>query len=575
MTSTLNFNIKDVPPPVDTKMVNFFMGTNANGKHLEEALRQGIIAPGERLLGFFDGVFFDHEGKRVGGMALHDYLLVTDRHLILWARDQFKDYVDRFPLSHAFVRHSAPKDMLHGTVKFGLVLPHIADNAINEGEAIEITFDLVPLADFKQVCEVVEVGGNVHRDLIAGGASEADRWKATWVLFNQVFVGSGTVSELKPDSGPARSKTATFDEEPLFEIVEGAALDDLMTPLSRLDNLDGPARPRPARPAPSLRQSQTSTTRPKSSSTSTGYGAADGGGSTAELEAELRWLHGDPQTGYSASSTRPPKSGADRSSVGPGTRLKQDLNMNPENLYRVSRAGRAAWDGLDKFRREAEAKFEARGANVLPMLNTLKESGMNLKDITDFVVAINGLLDTVNRSPAARDIAMTFLSRSNFLSGLGGGGGGMMGGLGRTKPVPSVEEMDEDSPTSATDPTQPVSGKSAPRLKVERRGKPDAGAAQPFVDPFNPPRYKVAIRKHGSDSSDTKDEASLPDEAGETATPPLDEANSEPEMVELKVVEEAILPGPGDGNGSPLFKPRQRPVSLSVRVARRSEEMNN
>ena len=86
-----------------TTKESYFVGTNTTPQHVEEALHQGIIRADERVLGIFDGIFFDEAGSRVGGLALNDFLVITDRRLTTWARDQFKDYVDFFPLSHAFV----------------------------------------------------------------------------------------------------------------------------------------------------------------------------------------------------------------------------------------------------------------------------------------------------------------------------------------------------------------------------------------------------------------------------------------------------------------------------------------
>ena len=549
MTATKDFKLPKAP----ANAINFFMGTNANGKHLEEAMRQQIVAPDERLLGFFDGIFFEPNGKRIGGLALHDYLIVTDRHLTLWARDQFKDYVDRFPLAASFVRSCEQKDVLHGTLQLACQLTSEADDldGLDGPSEVEITFDFVPLADLKQIGELIELVGNVHRDLTAGGAGPKDRYDATWLLFNQVFVGNSTPVGSKPATAPT---SGSAHHEPLVEVVHEDDLADLMTPLSRLDKLDGVSANRVA-PA----------TRPTVSLPRRGaevnYAAADGGEigdekDLADLEAELRWLNaaqGATRPGpQSARTAAPDLTG----SVGPGTRLKQDLN--PEGLYNIGRAGRAAWDGLDKLRREAESKVEARGANLLPMLNTLRESGMNLKDITEFVVAINGLLDTLNHSPAAYELAMNFVNRSSFMSGLGGLGGSP---AKSRKPIPKVEDiMDEGEELTGS---------------ARVVGSPKTARPQPTAksaDPFNPTRYKVAIRKRNSEAP--TDEGTITDGAATHFQPVNLDETSAPAIRLFDRSEESTTETAHE-DGSPLFKPRPTPVSIRTVQVRSSGANNN
>ncbi|HEX2909730.1 MAG TPA: hypothetical protein VH186_02910 [Chloroflexia bacterium] len=535
----------------EKSLINFFMGTNSNGKHLEEALRQQIVMPGERLLGFFDGIFFDQEGARVGGMALNDYLIITDRHVILWARDQFKDYVDRFALANCQVLSTQQKDMLHGTIRLGLEIPADSENEAALNEQLEVIFDFVPLADLKQIADIIEVVSNVHRDLIKGGADESDRWEASWILFNQVFVNP----EQTPAPAYQQDKSFSQVEFVPTEDFDADEIETLMTPLSRLDSLDRvsefcapPPLPHPVNPA-RLSASKT-------------HGAADSGGSVQELEEELRWLNqklaGDT---YSASSrtdtySNPRPDPAASSSAGPGTRLKQDLN--PEGLYNIGRAGRAAWDGLDKLRREAEAKFEARGG-IVTMMQTLRDSGMNLKDMTDFVVAINGLLETMNQSPAAREIAMTFLNRSSFLSGLGG-----QKGPDNKRPIPEVEEVFEDvSPGAGKSNSK---SKEVPRMKVERRDKTRSNESG--TDTLNPPRYKVAIRK-----KEPEEETPVQVVEAELKAPETFESEALTESAE-EALQADVQPEAEAAQGSPLFTSKR--ARLKVRVLENSaQEINN
>ncbi len=548
MNSTADFRPEFLFKPAQTSArsqaqmpVNFFMGTNSSAKHLEEALRQQIIAPSEHLLGFFDGVFFDANNKRVGGLALHDYLIVTDQRITMWARDQFKDYVDHFPLADCFIKQSEQKDFLHGRIKLGLVVPDNDEDEPEEANQVEVTFDLVPVADLKQISGLIDVFGSLHRDMIAGGAELEDRCKATGIMFTQLFVlplqqasAVASAAYAKEANAPTQAQPQTEqddedDDEPLVEIVEGAELDDLMTPLSRLDRLDKPdARPLPVAQPPRQRRSRL----PVSNPHSTGYGAADSGGNLEDLESELQWLgDGQPYSSSSASTKSNPPPVAPRraarrqaeANTGDAAsnavaRMRQDLN--PDSLYNVSRAGRVVWDGVEKLKREGEARFDAKGR---PMLQSLKDNGMNVKDVTEFLTAVNNLLDTVNRSPAAREIAMTFINRSTAFMPT-------FGGLkpSASRPPVEVEDAEDSGPQKS----------SGPR-KVERRGtsKPNAPTSQ--IDPFNPPRYKVSIRKK--------------------------EAEVETGTSEVNLETDQIL---GDNSGSWLTgdpAPAQAPVAISLK----------
>ncbi len=499
--------------------INFFMGTNATGKHLEEAMRQGIIDPGERLLGFFDGIFFDSNGKRIGGLALHDYLIVSDRRITLWARDQFKDFVDHFDLAQSLVVESHQKDALHGTIQFNFSLATSEEEKATELEPLELTFDFVPLADLKQIAEIVEVAGNVHRDLEAGGVGEKDRWQATWVLFNKVFVNNQRPN-LRGGISQFPRAAETYKPEPTRPAAREDALDDLMTPLSRLDNLDGssPRRVSP-QPAPAFAP------RHKPTGYSSGFSEnQETEQDNDEIEADLQWFGGTGPgpgaRGYRTGAGQP----------GPGTRLKQD--MTPEGLYSIGRAGRAAWDGIDKVRREAESRFEAKGSNVLPMLNTLRESGMNLKDISEFVTAINGLLETLNNSPAAYELAMNFINRSSMMSNFGGGA------TKKSRSIPEVEDITDESPAG---------GKSAER-KNER-------STASVIDPFKTPRKKVTFRKHNEEET--------PEELTQLEPEVLEVPENLPVNSADRLAESVELPRP-ESNGSPVFK--KRPITIGVRT---------
>ena len=68
--------------------------------HIEKADRE-ILEPGEVLLGAFHGQAMSDGGygltaRYKGGFSLHDYMLVTDRRVVLWARGLVSGSTDGF-----------------------------------------------------------------------------------------------------------------------------------------------------------------------------------------------------------------------------------------------------------------------------------------------------------------------------------------------------------------------------------------------------------------------------------------------------------------------------------------------
>ena len=64
-----------------------------------EFFQKHMVEPGENVLAFFDGVFYESHQERVGNIAFQDYLIYSDKSVYLWARGASKDYLDRFDLS--------------------------------------------------------------------------------------------------------------------------------------------------------------------------------------------------------------------------------------------------------------------------------------------------------------------------------------------------------------------------------------------------------------------------------------------------------------------------------------------
>lgn len=77
-----------------------YFGQSVNIEHIKEA-HSSIIFPDETLLGVFHGQALGREQYGIGaqykgGLRLHDYLLVTDKKVIFWARGLIKSSTDAF-----------------------------------------------------------------------------------------------------------------------------------------------------------------------------------------------------------------------------------------------------------------------------------------------------------------------------------------------------------------------------------------------------------------------------------------------------------------------------------------------
>jgi hypothetical protein len=100
---------------------DIYVGRNVVRLHLVEFFdiieERKILAEGEKPLAVFDCILMESGGIRLGGFTLHDYAMVTDRHLITWARGRSKDVVDRLSWSFLTVEKYGQRNALEGTVK--------------------------------------------------------------------------------------------------------------------------------------------------------------------------------------------------------------------------------------------------------------------------------------------------------------------------------------------------------------------------------------------------------------------------------------------------------------------------
>lgn len=103
-----------------------YLGSNVSPASVEEIFFRNLVEDGEVLLALFDGVLLDEYNRRAGGLALNDFIALTDRRLIIWARGLWTDAVDGFPWKDVDVVESYVWDPFHGRVRLALRLPTVA-----------------------------------------------------------------------------------------------------------------------------------------------------------------------------------------------------------------------------------------------------------------------------------------------------------------------------------------------------------------------------------------------------------------------------------------------------------------
>ena len=77
-----------------------YIGKSVSKRHIKKAI-SSLLQPGESLVGAFHGQVMSDggyglSGRYKGGMSFHDYLLVTDARVILWARGLIAGSTDSF-----------------------------------------------------------------------------------------------------------------------------------------------------------------------------------------------------------------------------------------------------------------------------------------------------------------------------------------------------------------------------------------------------------------------------------------------------------------------------------------------
>jgi len=158
-----------------------YLGTNVTPESADELRHRGILEEGELLLAVFDGVLLDENRRRIGGVALSDFIALTDRRLISWARGLFNDTVDSFTWQDVDVAKAETWDPWHGRVIIAFRLAPVAPRSRRivvkgmspvqpESERIVInTLDYMPADDVAPLANMIAWVGD---QVVSGMAGE-------------------------------------------------------------------------------------------------------------------------------------------------------------------------------------------------------------------------------------------------------------------------------------------------------------------------------------------------------------------------------------------------------------------
>lgn len=159
-----------------------YLGINVNAASVEEMHYRGLLEESETLLALFDGVLLDANRRRVGGLAIADFVALTDTRVVTWARGFFNDTVDSFKWQDVDVVQAETWDPWHGRVQLAFRLPAVAPRkrriAVNgsfeepgSGERMVFnTLDYMPADDVATFARMVELIGD---QIVAGVTGEA------------------------------------------------------------------------------------------------------------------------------------------------------------------------------------------------------------------------------------------------------------------------------------------------------------------------------------------------------------------------------------------------------------------
>ncbi|NJP06003.1 MAG: hypothetical protein HC837_10450 [Chloroflexaceae bacterium] len=139
----------------------FYLSYTAVPSHLTELDSLGMLEQDEQILVALDGVLLDGHGKRIGGPTLHDYCLLTNLRVILWARDYGRHLCYAFPLTELCLVEGTGLDPFHAQM-------HLAFAAPNEEEQ-RFTLILLPLPDLAAGVTLFRMAAEASQEFASQG----------------------------------------------------------------------------------------------------------------------------------------------------------------------------------------------------------------------------------------------------------------------------------------------------------------------------------------------------------------------------------------------------------------------
>ncbi|MGC8800153.1 MAG: hypothetical protein C0184_15625 [Chloroflexus aggregans] len=162
--------------------------------HLEEITRLDVLDPDEQVLVAVDGVLLDHQGQRLSGPTLHDYCLITDLRVVLWARDYGRHLCYAFPLAELTLIDGRGIDPIHGEVTLGFSAP--------EAEEQLFTLTLIPQAYVPALMILLRTAAETARSALVAGLDARQAAPEVMTALGAAIYGSEDA--LRPDETPYR-----------------------------------------------------------------------------------------------------------------------------------------------------------------------------------------------------------------------------------------------------------------------------------------------------------------------------------------------------------------------------------
>jgi hypothetical protein len=172
-----------------------YLSHTAVPSHLSELDGLGLLEEGEQVLVALDGVLLDSNGRRIGGPTLHDYCLLTNQRILLWARDYGRHLCYDFPLTELCMVEGTGLDPMHAHLHLSFAAP--------EEEEQHFALILLPLMDLGAAVTMLQLAAKTALELAERGLDPRDSAdEVTTALGMHIF---GTEDGKRPAGRPHRS----------------------------------------------------------------------------------------------------------------------------------------------------------------------------------------------------------------------------------------------------------------------------------------------------------------------------------------------------------------------------------